>query len=123
VQLGELLGGLKAAFEPIAKGACDHRHREDRYRPSRALQDLVRARDATCPAPGCEASSAHSDLDHTEHWPHGPTCQCNLGSPCRHHHRAKQAPGWTLEQPEPGFFRWKTPSGRIYNTSPAKYDV
>jgi hypothetical protein len=115
--------GLKATFEPIAKGACDHQHREDRYRPSRLLQDLVRARNSTCPAPGCQASSAHCDLDHTTPWPDGDTDECNLGTTCRHDHRLKQAPGWDLTQPEPGFFRWETPSGRIYNTGPAKYDT
>jgi hypothetical protein len=122
-QLNQLLDQLKAAFEPIAKGTCDHRHREDRYRPSRALQDLVRARNATCPAPGCQASSAHADLDHTRAWPDGDTDECNLGTPCRHDHRLKQAPGWELTMPEPGFFRWKTPSGRVYNTGPTKYDT
>jgi hypothetical protein len=122
-QLGQLLDRLKADLEPIASGACDHRHREDRYRPSRALGDLVRARNATCPAPGCGASSFHSDLDHTRAWPDGDTDECNLGPPCRHHHRLKQAPGWELTQPEPGVFRWKAPSGRVYDTRPTKYDI
>ena len=34
----------------------------------------------------------------------------------RHHHRAKQAEGWRLEQPEPGVLIWHTPSGRTYTT-------
>jgi hypothetical protein len=105
------------------KGECDHRQAEPRYRPSRKLQDRVRARNATCPAPGCDASSAHSDLDHTEHWPHGPTCECNFGVPCRHHHRTKQAPAWKLEQPEPSVFKWTTPSGHVYFTGPTRYDA
>jgi hypothetical protein len=74
-----LLTRLKADFEPIARGSCDHRHREDGYRPSRILGDLVRARNATCPAPGCSASSVHCDLDHTRAWPDGDTDECNLG--------------------------------------------
>jgi hypothetical protein len=37
---------------------------------------------------------------------------------CRHHHRCKQAQGWSLEQPEPGVLKWRTPSGRTYATSP-----
>jgi TnpA family transposase len=36
---------------------------------------------------------------------------------CRHHHRCKQAQGWSLEQPEPGVLKWRTPSGRTYATS------
>jgi hypothetical protein len=44
----------------------------------------------------------------------------NLAPLCRHH-RAKQAQGWRLEQPEPGFLKWRTPSGRTYATSPTRY--
>jgi hypothetical protein len=122
-QLAELLGWLKPDLAPIATGACDHAHREDRYRPSRKLQDMVRARNATCPAPGCGASAAHSDIDHTVPWPSGDTDECNLGPPCRRHHRAKQAPGWRLTQPAPGEFRWQTPTGHVYHVSPTRYDT
>jgi hypothetical protein len=78
-QLRQMMQLLKASFESIARGTCDHRHREGGYRPSRALGDLVRARNATCPAPGCGASSVHCDLDHTRAWPDGDTDECNLG--------------------------------------------
>jgi uncharacterized protein DUF222 len=101
----------------------DEQRSEPGYRPSRRLQHLIRARTATCPAPGCGASSHYCDIDHTIPWPEGPTAEDNLGPPCRHHHRAKQAPGWTLEQPEPGVFRWTTPSGRVYETRPTRYDI
>jgi hypothetical protein len=121
--LAQFLARLKTSFEPIAKGSCDHRHAEPRYRPTRKLGHLIRARNATCPAPGCEASSYHCDLDHTQPWPDGPTDECNIGPPCRHHHRTKQAPGWNLSQPEPGTFRWTTPSGRTYETRPTRYDT
>ena len=124
-QVTELLDQLGiTAFEPIARGTCDHRHRESHYTPSRKLADLIRARTATCPAPVCGASAVRNDLDHTDAWPSEPgTCECNLGPPCRHHHRVKQAPGWRLEQPEPGVMRWTTPSGRIYETRPTVYDL
>jgi hypothetical protein len=42
---------------------------------------------------------------------------------CRHHHRAKQAEGWRLAQPEPGVLRWQTPSGRTYVTGPTSYTM
>jgi hypothetical protein len=42
---------------------------------------------------------------------------------CRYHHRAKQAEGWRLEQPEPGVLRWRTPAGRKYTTAPTVYPV
>jgi hypothetical protein len=46
----------------------------------------------------------------------GPTCECNGGPLCRRHHRAKQAPGWRLEQRDPGRMTWRLPSGRVYET-------
>ena len=114
---------LNITVTPIAKGSCDHRNAEDRYVPSRKLGHLVRARTATCPAPGCGAHAAHCDLDHTVAYPDGPTDECNIAPPCRRHHRVKQAPGWRLEQPEPGVMRWTAPSGRSYTTRPTVYDA
>lgn len=120
-QFAALLRGLNITLEPIAKGTCDHRHAEDRYTPSRRLQHLVRARNDTCTAPGCQAQAIHADLDHTTPYPEGITDECNLGPKCRSHHRAKQAPGWKVEQPEPGVFRWTLPSGRTHATRPTPY--
>ncbi len=121
--LAQFLARLKINLDPIAKGTCDHRHAEPRYRPGRKLGHLTRARNATCPAPACHASSWQSDMDHTTPWPQGSTDECNIGLPCRHHHRTKQAPHWNLEQPEPGVFRWTTPSGLTYITRPTRYDL
>ena len=121
--LADFLRGLNITFTPIAKGSCDHRNAEDRYVPSRKLGHLIRARTATCPAPGCGAHAYHNDLDHTVAYPDGPTDECNIAPPCRRHHRVKQAPGWKLEQPEPGVMRWTTPSGRSYTTRPTVYDA
>lgn len=120
-RFAELLRGLNITLEPIARGTCDHRHAEDRYTPSRKLQGLVRARNATCTAPGCTAQAALADLDHTVPYPDGPTDEHNLGPVCRSDHRAKQAPGWKVEQPEPGVFRWTLPSGRSHVTRPTVY--
>jgi Domain of unknown function (DUF222) len=120
-QFFDLVRSLNLTVEPIAKGTCDHRHAEDRYTPSRKLQHLVRARSATCTGPGCQAQAVHSDLDHTIPYPDGSTDECNLDPKCRTHHRAKQAPGWKVEQPEPGVFRWTLPSGRTHTTRPGTY--
>jgi hypothetical protein len=137
-RLTELLARLGVTLAPIAEPSAGQsstanpsaasqggggQRAEPGYRPTRQLQHLIRARNATCPAPGCGASSHHCDIDHTIPWPDGPTAEGNLGPPCRRHHRAKQAPGWTLEQPGPGAFRWTTPSGRVYETRPTRYDV
>jgi Domain of unknown function (DUF222) len=121
--LAEFLRDLNITVTPIAKGSCDHANAEDRYVPSRKLGHLIRARTATCPAPGCGAHAYHNDLDHTVAYPDGPTDECNIAPPCRRHHRVKQAPGWTLTQPEPGVMCWTTPAGRSYTTRPTVYDA
>ena len=122
VQLAELLTRLNAAPEPIARGTCDHRHREDRYIPSRKLKHLIRGRTARCCAPGCGAQAITSEIDHTIPHPAGASCECNLGPACKRHHHAKHAPGWKLEQTQPGVMRWTTPSGRTYTTRPTQYE-
>ena len=121
--LADFLQKLNVTFTPVAKGSCDHANAENRYTPSRKLGHLVRARTATCPAPGCGAHAYHNDLDHTVPHPDGPTDECNIAPPCRRHHRVKQAPGWKLEQPEPGVMIWTTPSGRTYTTRPTVYEM
>jgi hypothetical protein len=122
-QLRDLLHRLNVTLEPIARGACDHRHAEDRYRPSRKLQHLVRARTGTCSAPGCNAQAVHCDVDHVIPYPDGPTDECNAHPSCRRHHQCKQAAGWQVEQPEPGVMRWTTPASRVYTTTPTVYDI
>jgi hypothetical protein len=121
-QLAQLLRQLKVTPAPIAKGECDHRHQENRYRPGRKLQHLVRARTMTCSAPGCGAQAIHNELDHTVPYPAGPSDECNLALLYSRHHHAKHAPGWKLTQPEPGVMRWMLPSGRVHTTRPTKYD-
>jgi Domain of unknown function (DUF222) len=116
------LGITPAAVEQIAHGTCDHGHAEPRYAPSRKLRHLIRARGQTCTGPGCGGESAHADQDHIVPYPDGPTDECNLHSPCRAHHRAKQSLGWQVEQPEPGIIRWTLPNGRTRTTRPTIYD-
>jgi hypothetical protein len=113
---------LKIPLIPVARGPCDHAHAETGYHPSRKLAHLIRARSATCTAPGCRRPAARCDLDHTRPWDDGgATCECNLAPLCRHHHRCKQAEGWHLDQPEPGVLVWCTPSGRTYATTATEY--
>jgi len=108
--------------EPITTGRCGHRDAEPGYRPSPALQRLIRARTVTCSGPGCRHPAARCDLDHTiPHDKHGLTCQCNLAPLCRFCHRLKQARGWTLKQASPGVMTWTTPAGRRYTTLPSKH--
>jgi hypothetical protein len=122
-QVTDLLRRLQVELAPIAKGRCDHRHQSDRYVISRKVKHLLQARASKCTAPGCNRPAADADADHTIPWPDGPSCECNLGAPCRYHHRNKQAPGWKLEQPEPGVMKWHNPSGRTHTTYPTKYII
>jgi hypothetical protein len=122
-RLADLIRRLNITFRPVAQGRCDHVDAEDHYTPSRQLKHLVRARTTTCTAPACDAQAVFCDLDHTVAYPGGPTCQCNLAPKCRRHHRCKQAPGWSVEQPEPGVMRWTVPSGRTYRTAPTVHEL
>jgi len=120
----DYLASLRIRVAPIARGHCDHVRAETGYQPSRALAHLVKVRNARCTAPGCGRPASRCDLDHTVAWDQGGiTCECDLAPPCRHHHRAKQAEGWRLEQPEPGVLPWRTPAGRTYTTAPTSYPL
>jgi hypothetical protein len=69
---------------PVIRGPCQHAQAEHRYRPSRKLQHLIRARNTTCTAPGCGRRAASCDLDHTDpHHQGGRTCECNLAPQCK----------------------------------------
>jgi hypothetical protein len=50
-------------------------------------------------------------------------CQCGNSPKCRHDHRLKQQPGWTVDQLPDGTFRWTTPAGRSYTTEPTRYPI
>jgi hypothetical protein len=72
---------------PVARGPCDHAHAEAGYHPSRKLAHLVRARSATCTAPGCRRPAVpppRCDLDHIVPWDQGGlTCECDLAPRCK----------------------------------------
>jgi Domain of unknown function (DUF222) len=103
-------------------GACAHALASDSYRPPPRIRDFVSIRDVTCRFRTCGQPAWRTDLDHTVPWQKGGlTCSCNLGGCCRTHHKIKQLPGWRLEQPRPGVFRWTTPAGRSYEVAPDPY--
>ena len=114
------LAGLD--FDWLERGSCCHPRQVRGYRPGNLLRELVRTRQRTCSFPGCRRPARACDLDHTIPWDQdGRTCECNLAPLCRRHHRAKQAPGWHLSQPEPGVLTWTTPHGRSYTVIPDPY--
>lgn len=98
-----------------------------RYRPPRALAEHVLARDAVCSAPGCSVPASRCDLDHTDEYhgraangarSPGATAAGNLGPLSDRCHRIKTDGGFTLTQPEPGVFEWRTPAGLAYRVVP-----
>ncbi|MFC6703897.1 HNH endonuclease signature motif containing protein [Flexivirga alba] len=93
---------------------------ETRYRPSPKLQHFVRARDQHCRFPGCSHPATRCDLDHVIPWPQGPTAAYNLHALCRHHHRTKQAHGWTVTMTPDGVCTWTSPAGHTYVTTPGE---
>src|ERR1022692_3252204 len=81
----------------------------------------------------CRSSGSRGKRAHFKHSPprdphppppparHLTLNECGLVPVCRHDHKTKQAPGWTLTQPRPGHMTWTTPSGRTYTTDPTSY--
>ena len=115
---------LGVQVTPLAAGTCDHRNQEPGYTLSPRLRHLIAARTVYCCAPGCRRPAARCDFDHTTAYQAGGrSCECNVRPLCRRHHRCKQAPGWALQQPDPGTMIWTTPSGRTYTTGPTIYHL
>jgi hypothetical protein len=109
---------------PVPVDHCDHRYESPGYRPRARLRHLVEIRDGECTWPTCRRPARRCDFEHAQPWDQGGrTCACNAGPCCRHHHQAKQADGWRLEQLQPGEHTWTTPSGRTYTSGPATYPV
>ncbi len=101
---------------------CDHWDETSGYQPSDRLRHLVQIRDGECTFPPCRRQARNCDFEHAVPYDQGGrTCACNAGARCRHHHHAKQDPGWRLDQHLPGYHTWTTPSGRTYTTGPASY--
>jgi len=115
---------LIISIGPIISDPCDHRHQARGHDPGVTLRHLTQIRYATCTGPGCRRPSAQSDFEHNVPYEAGGrTCLCNGDPKCRHDHRLKQHPGWTVEHLADGTIRWTMPSGRQYTTEPARYPV
>jgi hypothetical protein len=116
--------GLIIILESLATDPCDHRHQTSRHDPGVRLKHLIQVRHATCTSPVCRRPAAQCDVEHnTPYEAGGRTCRCNTGPKCRHDHRLKQHPRWTVDQFPDGTFRWTTPAGRQYTTEPTRYPI
>ncbi|MGH4008304.1 MAG: DUF222 domain-containing protein [Pseudonocardiaceae bacterium] len=93
-----------------------------RYRPPAHLAGLVITRDQTCQFPTCRVPAHRCDIDHSiPHNPDngtGPTSEFNLDPKCRHHHKIKQTPGWSVTHHPDGCTTWTTPTGHLYHSQP-----
>jgi hypothetical protein len=114
--------GLRERLLVLESGTCRHARETAGYVPPPRLRHLVMVRQRRCCFPGCRRPARQCDLDHTiPHDKGGRTCECNLATLCRRHHRAKQAPGWHLAQDQPGHMTWRLPSSREYQTTGDPY--
>jgi hypothetical protein len=121
-----LPGGREFAvrLEPVPTYECDHRNESHAYEPNDKLRHLVQVRDYLCTFPPCSRHARDSDFEHAVPYDHGGrTCACNAGARSRKCHRVKQAPGWKVTQPRPGWHQWQTPRGRTYVQGPNRYPV
>jgi hypothetical protein len=103
---------------------CQHRHEARGHDPGVRLRHLSQVRHATCTSPVCRRPASQCDFEHnTPYEAGGRTCLCNADPKCRHDHRLKQQPGWSVHQLPDGTFRWTTPAGRSYDTEPTRYPI
>ena len=116
--------GLIVAIDTLDTRNCQHRYQSRGHDPGVRLRHLSQVRHATCTSPVCRRPASQCDFEHnTPYEAGGRTCLCNGGPKCRHDHRLKQQPGWTVEQLPDSTFRWTTPAGRSYDTEPTRYPV
>ena len=116
--------GLIVAIDTLDTHDCGHRHQARGHDPGVRLRHLSQIRHATCTNPICRRPAGQCDFEHnTPYEAGGRTCLCNGGPKCRHDHRLKQQPGWTVDQLPGGTFRWTTPAGRSYHTEPTRYPI
>ena len=115
---------LIVAIDTLDTRDCGHRYQARGHDPGVKLRHLSQIRHATCTSPICRRPAGQCDFEHnTPYEAGGRTCLCNGGPKCRHDHRLKQQPGWTVDQLPGGTFRWTTPAGRSYHTEPTRYPI
>lgn len=86
----------------------------ERYEPTAAMAELVRAREPECVHLTCSASSDGCDLHHRIPWPIGSTSVTNLDPGCRRDHLLLTHGGWTYAVDGRGRRTWTTPTGLRY---------
>ncbi|WP_404286870.1 DUF222 domain-containing protein [Glutamicibacter arilaitensis] len=95
-----------------------------RYRPSRALRDLLRVREVCCCFPGCRRTAESSEVDHVDDWAKGGhTDRNNTKLLCKRHQMFKHALGWQSVYRPDGSVGWRTPHGLVCVELPGSVQV
>ena len=81
------------------------------------------AEQRSCYRPGCDAPATEIELDHRVRWPEGPTSTTNLWPGCKADHKAKHAPGFSIEQTPDGSYALATPIGFRHRIGPTEHPV
>ncbi|WP_404288942.1 DUF222 domain-containing protein [Glutamicibacter arilaitensis] len=83
-----------------------------KYRPTKALKDLLRLRDNHCRFPGCNRLPESSEVDHVDDWAKGGhTNRDNSQLLCKRHQMYKHALGWQATYMADGSVNWRSPNG------------
>ncbi|WP_390624127.1 hypothetical protein [Fodinicola feengrottensis] len=104
--------------DPVSGVVIDHGR--TRYRPTKALRDLVNARDQRCcgppPATGPPRPANSTTPPPSANRKAKPRTTAP-DQPAKFHNDIKEH-GWTVTQPTPGRFLWTSPTGRTYDVTP-----
>ncbi len=120
--LEELLAGHQIRVRPVIGGA--ELPAVDAYEVPEAMWLAVQARNPVDVFPFGSRDARSCQADHTIAFDHhnkagtGQTRPGNLGPLSGFTHRLKTHGGWQLEQPAPGYFRWRSPLGYEYAVTP-----
>ncbi|BDI23949.1 HNH endonuclease signature motif containing protein [Herbiconiux sp. L3-i23] len=91
------------------------------YRVPAELRRYLQVRDEVCRFVGCTRAAQYCDIDHTTPWVEdGETIAENLANFCRGHHLVKGRGRWKVENVGDGVIRCISPTGKVYETPPAK---
>lgn len=115
-RLRELLAGSRVIVRPILDpGAIEA---VDQHDPPAAMRFALNQRDPVDVFPYGTRGAGSCDVDHTVAFTDaggpGQTGLPNLGPLSRFTHRLKTHGNWTLSQPEPGLFHWRSAFGYEY---------
>ncbi|WP_413455477.1 DUF222 domain-containing protein [Glutamicibacter sp. FR1] len=103
---------IKVLTDPWSGAAIDVGR--EKYRPSKALRDLLRSRDVVCRFPGCNRPAESAEIDHIEAWAKGGhTTRSNTHLLCKRHQMFKHVLGWQATYLPDGSVNWRSPNGMI----------